>query len=343
LTAATSPDADDLGTYHAPATTALVPGPTQFAPASAEVAAALARALGVAGAVSEIVGGASGRFFRVSSENGQVLFVKRVAPANFDSQRRSDELARWLAARGVHTLPTTQQLAAGDDSGDVLFVYPWLDWRPVRTTGDDLATLGGTLAGLHAALASHPDIAVWRNNTERRLGRLSRIRRDIADGRLVPRLHAETIAKMCRRVDCAFAPSEARRALHGDLHLFNLLIPAQAQGGPVFIDFEDVKHSVLPMRFELALVIERAILNQEPDDARAAALAGVFLGSYFDEDSARIGEIKPQMPETLRALSLRSLCVIVDSEQNGIAVEPVEWDKFIGLFAQADRRVPVFA
>src|SRR5262249_6660503 len=158
-------------------------------------------------------------------------------------------------------------------------------------------------------------IAVWRGNTERRLARLSRIRRDIADGRLVPRLHAEIIAQMCRRTGCDFAPADSGRPLHGDLHLFNLLIPTQGQGGPVFIDFEDVKHSVLPLRFELALVIERAILNQEPDEPRAAALAGIFLGSYFDGDLARIGEIKPQMPETLRALSLRSLCVIVDSEQ----------------------------
>ena len=97
------------------------------------------------------------------------------------------------------------------------------------------------------------------------------------------------------------------------------------------------------MRFELALVVELAILNQEMDDARAAALARVFMASYFGGDSGKTRELNPHLAQTLRALSLRSLCVIVDSEENGITVEPAEWDKFIGLFAQADRRARVFS
>jgi Ser/Thr protein kinase RdoA (MazF antagonist) len=336
------PEPDDIETYHPPATTALVPGPLRFVAAPAAVAAAIVRALGVVGRVEEISGGAATRFFRVLPESGRALFVKRVAPANLESQQRSDALARWLANRGVRTLPSVQHIALGG-SGDVLFVYPWLDWRAVRATEADLVGLGNALAGLHAALENHPDTGAWRGNTDRRLARLSRIRDDIAKGRLVPRLHGATLARLCRRPDSDFTATEGRRPLHGDLHLFNVLIPAEATGGPVFIDFEDAKHSVLPTRFELGLVVERAILNQEADDTRAAALAGVFVDRYFGDDPAETRELKRQMTETLRALSLRSLCVIVDSEANGIAVESAEWDKFIRLFAQAERRAHAFS
>lgn len=273
---------------------------------------------------------------------GPALFVKRVGAAQLDSQRRSDLLARWLAGRGVGSVPTVRQVALGD-SGEALFVYPWLDWRPVRATEDDLSALGAALAGLHGALQTHSDVALWRSNTDRRLARLSAVRSDIAGGRLVPRLHAETIAHWCNRADCDFSAIDARRPLHGDLNLFNVLITPGAEDRPVFIDFEDVKHSVLPARFELALAVERAILNQEADDARAAVLAGAFLDSYFRGDAAQTRELKSQMAETLRALSLRSLCVIADSEAHGIAVEPAEWAKFIALFAQAERRAHLFS
>jgi Ser/Thr protein kinase RdoA (MazF antagonist) len=167
------------------------------------------------------------------------------------------------------------------------------------------------------------------------------VRADVAEGRLITRVDPAAVRSICRS-GADFSSTDARQPLHGDLHLSNILMPVGGDAKPIFIDFEEVGHSVLPARFELALFIERAVLVREPDDARAAALADSFLSAYFagDDNAARL--FKSRAVETLQALAARSLCVLADMERNGLEVDDAEWMKFVELYAQASRRAQVF-
>lgn len=331
----------EYGTYHAPATTAIVPKPIRFGPASRAAADTIIRALGITGEVDEIVDAPPTTYFRLSAADGRRLFVKRIRPPHLESQRAGDAIAKWLEERGVHTNAMVAQAPAGDGTGDVFFVSRFIDWRPLDATESDMAIAGKCIAALHDLLHGHPDSVSWQSGTDARLARLSQVRTEIADGRLVPRIDPAAVRSICR-AGADFNSTEARQPLHGDLHLSNILMPVDGDAKPIFIDFEEVGHSVLPARFELALFIERAVLVRKPDDARAAALADTFLSSYFGGDNDAARTFKRRAVETLQALAARSLCVLADMERSGPEVDDVEWVKFVELYAQASRRAQVF-
>lgn len=327
-------------TYHAPANSALVPGIPRLSPAEPSLARSITEALGISGHLDDIVGGARGRFFRLVADDGRVFFVKRATAENLGSQVRSNALAEWLAKRGVRTSTATVQTTT--TSGEGVFAFPYVDWRMVDLKADELAATGRAVAGLHAVLAAHPGLPEWRERTAQRIADLSDLRRAIARGLTKPRLHGERIRELAGHADADFSAMDGAQPLHGDLHLGNLLMPRD-EAEPIFVDFEDVFHSVLPARFELALFIERAILNRERNDEAAAALARSFLEAYFEGRPNLVSAFLASGPQTLRALSLRSLCVIVDCERHGVEIEAAEWDKFMSLFAQVDARARVFA
>jgi Ser/Thr protein kinase RdoA (MazF antagonist) len=109
--------------------------------------------------------------------------------------------------------------------------------------------------------------------------------------------------------------------------------------GIVFLDFEDVVHSVLPAAFDVALLCERAILAAEPDEAAARASIAALLHAYAEAGGGSI--VRPAiLPDIMRGLALRSLCTLALIDPAG--TDTGEWGKFFHLFEAAATRREVF-
>ena len=152
------------------------------------------------------------------------------------------------------------------------------------------------------------------------------MREDLASGRLRVGPHPEALQRLAAASEIDFSGTEeAATPLHGDLNLGNLLI---LEAGPVFLDFEDTLHSVLPVSHELALVIERILLASPLDEADTVELGGAFLDAY----RLAGGCWRPPEPDALhrvlRGLALRSLCVLALCEREGTEIVRDEWRKF---------------
>lgn len=289
----------------------------------------------------------STRGLRLDCLDGERLFVKLVPPARLAELLAGEAIARWLKAHGAPVV------AMNDDprtlaTGDVAIAYPFCDGAPPGSGPADARALGLALAALHRALDMHPDRAAWQAATDARLRRLTDVRLELARGTRRAGPEPDRLAVLAANDAVSFLPEAfpglgPSRPLHGDLNIFNVLLAAEGAHGAhgiVFLDFEDVVHSVLPAAFDVALLCERAILAAEPDEAAARASIAALLHAYAEAGGASID--RPAiLPDILRGLALRSLCTLALIDPAG--TDAGEWGKFFHLFEAAAARRQAFA
>ena len=305
---------------------------------------AVVAAIGIVGTVETLVGSPPGAFYRVCGERSlpSCVFVRRVTKQRLGSFRYATALARWLADHGVSTNPVVSEHSCLDGSGDIFAVSPYVDWRPPSANQADAERLGEVMAHLHETLAVHPDRARWEETTRLRVTGLSKIRKDVASGVLDAAFAGEAVHQICSRCDADFNNFDLPSVpLHGDPHSFNLLMHRDGSG-VTLIDFEDVFHSVLPAVYDLAVIVERVFLVQEQDNQVVSHLIDKFLYSYGIHDRTELLRTKQAIPDVLRVLAVRAFCVLVDAAKIGVDVPRQEWDKFLVLFRQVERREHVF-
>ena len=322
-----------------PAWSGLAPGLPQTVPAEPAEAALLLRLLGLSGRLSGLrfAGAASGHY-KLVTVDGEALHLKVVEPSRRSSVERAEAIAEWLARKGLAVATPSAGFPRTLPDGRLVTCCPYIEGRRIAPKPADLAALGRSVALLHAALASHPDRNHWVRSTRCRLDALTEIGRELAAGRLSCGPDHELLRALASDEALRFDLPDAATPLHGDLNPGNVLV-AQSTDRPVLLDFEDVFHSVLPPMFELLLVIERFVFVQTEDDKRALRLARAFLDGYCS-DGASI-PTKDAPSTMLRALSLRSLCVLAQGAREGVGVAPLEWKKFFYLERQARRRAGV--
>jgi len=192
------------------------------------------------------------------------------------------------------------------------------------------------VAALHAALARHRAREEWRTHTELRLAELTAIRTGCASGKIAAGPDPDLLRRLAsdRSLDFTCQDLQAR-PLHGDLNPGNVLMVEEK---PLLLDFEDVFHSYLPVQFELALMVERFVLVRVNDDAIAVDIGRGLLGSYGAEVDTKPQRATTDPVNVLRALALRSLCVLTLAASNGLLVSDREWKKFFQLERQAVER-----
>jgi len=318
----------------------LEPSAPRFEPAPAELARAIEGALGVRGRVERIANaGEADSYLRLTAGDGTRWFVKAVPAERAREMEQAEAIARWLAQRGAPVVAAAREPRAL--GARVLLTYPYVEARAPAPTIADARALGAALAKLHAALAAHPDVAAWRADTARRLEDLERVRAELARGELRAGPDPERLALWARdaAIDFgarAFAALGTAVPSHGDLNLFNVLVTA---GGPLFLDLEEVHHSVLPAAFDVATVCERAILVRQADDAAAHAAMAALAAAYAEASGSPPLPLAG-MPGVLRALALRALCVRARIDPRGDDAR--EWAKFFALMDGAGARAAAF-
>jgi Ser/Thr protein kinase RdoA (MazF antagonist) len=275
------------------------------------------------------------QMFRLEARGQLPLFLKQIPPHRTGSALRAEAIARWLAARGIRTATALPGFPKVLGDGGLLIAMPYVAGRRADPTVEDCGALASSVADLHRALAGHLDRHEWRQYTSVRLNELTTIRDACCSGRLVLGPDPVLLRDLAADATIDFVGDGIRhQPLHGDLNPGNVLF---AEGSAVLLDFEDVFHSVLPARFELALILERFILVRT-DDQIATTLGRIFIETY----RARVGEGACDLDfdpvGVLRALALRSLCVLALAESRGTSISRAEWDKFFRLERQARER-----
>lgn len=322
--------------YRNPAWTSLAPGLPDEAPADDALARQIGAVLGSEGVLHALqYGGRPSGHFRFDALDGRRTFLKLVPEERCRTLRQADAVADWLGRRGVAAIGPVRGFPRRLASGQWLFAYPYHDGRRFAAEADDVRRLGEALARLHRALADHPQRAAWDRATRRRLAGLQELRGRLASGRLSAGPCPDELAALAADAELDFVrPDLPRTPLHGDLNAGNVLCD-RATGRPVLLDFEDVFHSVLPPLFELALAAQRFVLVPVAGRRPGEALVAQLLHAYEAALGRDAGVCPADLPAAMRSLSLRSLCVLADCQQRGIAIDESEWRKFFYLAALA--------
>jgi hypothetical protein len=309
-----------------------------YAPAPPDLAAAIATALNVAGPVFSLRNaGGSTPTFRIEDE--VALFAKLVQPDRWAELHEAESIARWLVGQGAPAIAARDVHPPRLPSGEFVVVYPFAEGRPPAPS-PDAAAVGSGIARLHAALPAHPHLPSWQQRTDERIERLVGVRTAIAAGDLHAGPDPHQLRELAADRTISFLPgahqSGPARPLHGDLNIFNIVVE---NGVAVFIDFEDVVHSVLSVENDIALACERVVLVQEADDDAAALAVDALLAAYADAGGDAVN--RKALPGVLAGLSLRSLCTLALIDPAGHDVD--EWNKFFTLLQALRRREHLFS
>lgn len=319
-----------------PAWRDLEPGLPQWSLAEPAESIRLLDAAGLEGRVSVLsFDGVPQRMFRVDSAVNPPIFLKQIPPERRAAAIRAEAIGQWLVNQGIHAAAALAGFPKPLADGSLLVAMPYLEGRRLAATLGDCAALGKSVAAFHTALARHPAREQWRAYTGSRLAELTSIRADCAFGHLAVGPEPDFLRILASDGAVDFTgPGVDARPLHGDLNPGNTLF---VEGRPLLLDFEDVFHSVLPVRFELAKTIERFVLVRV-DDETAVNLGRALLQSYAASIDERPQDVKTDPVDIFRALALRSLCVLALAASKGISISDGEWRKFSLLERQARER-----
>ncbi len=186
---------------------------------------------------------------------------------------------------------------------------------------------------LHRFLENHEQKNIWTLNTNKRLDKLSETLTKIRSGQMnlpIPRKDIDFIFNYENLDFCCL--NEIRSPLHGDLNYTNVLLSGSKV---LFVDFEDVYHSVLPPRFELAYLIERLFFVNSESSKEAFKRSQTFLQEYINNSSSPERFKNIDWLNTVLSINLRSLCVLGFIQSSNITIPIEEFEKFVFLFNKA--------
>jgi Ser/Thr protein kinase RdoA (MazF antagonist) len=275
------------------------------------------------------------KFYRLYNES-QDFFIRLENTAVSAHLDKTETIARWLKSKGTSINASLEGYPKPFDDHWHIFVYPFIHGRYLEPTSADMAALGTALATLHNKLQRHPQITDFRTETDAWLLQISGMRAKLADNRVTAGPYPDVLADLARDPNIDFVMhGTARIACHGDLNAGNVMWDTGAEK-IIFLDFEDVTHSVLPPAFELARVIERQILVKNLSVTAKADAARAFLKAYGVGGPLNWQNI-------LTAHVLRTCCILAIMEEQGIPVAPTEWQKFFDIYELILKSRPVFA
>lgn len=250
-------------------------------------------------------------------------------------------IAGHLAAEGVSV---NALLVAGRPlpwDGQVLRVdvRPMLAGRHFDGSADDLRSLASALAGCHRALLGFPGALAVRAAASARNQRLARARdliaaaleRDgfdaFAEHAWWASAHRDWLRAMTAEFDPRLDARPHAQCLHGEIHPGNVIFRA-TDGAAVLVDFEESVHVFAPPAWDLAFLVQRFCLLDDPPPAVRRERLSVVADAY--------GGLGPDLPAMMRQAAWLSIAAIVDLRASQAAVTPTdEYDKFVRLERQA--------
>jgi hypothetical protein len=250
-------------------------------------------------------------------------------------------LTTELAARGVCVNPL---LVAGRPlqwNDDVLRVdvRPMITGRHFGGAPAELQRLAATLGACHHALVDSPRATAVRAVASARYERLAKIRDLVVDAvkreafevfgeqAAWARRHRDWLGTMADRFEPRLDERAEAQCLHGEVHPGNVLFRAD-DGAAVLVDFEESVHVFAPPAWDVAFLVQRFCLFDDPAPARARERLALVSRAY----GPRVVDLAGMM----RQAAWFSIAAILDMRlSQGIATPVAEYDKFVRLERQA--------
>ncbi|GAA0612318.1 MULTISPECIES: phosphotransferase [Thalassospira] len=279
----------------------------------------------------------SDRMFRLDEPDGRKFIFKILEDSEVCQSEEAEKASAWLASNKVPVVVASGQYRL--PSGEVIVKMPYLEGRRVGLAVDELFAFGVSLAKLHKALRNVPHRERWRLRTAQRLKALSKTRQYIVSSGVELGPYPQRLLNLANDAELDFERSQwFTQPLHGDVNPGNVLI---LNNTPVFMDFEDTAHSVLPVEYEVLFAIERFVLVRVDNDLEASRLGKAFLHGYRSQIKTELQSVYIEPVQVLRSLALRSLMVLVNGELSGSKVLESEWKKFFFLEKMSRYRAEV--
>lgn len=247
----------------------------------------------------------------------------------------------YLFAEGLDVNPF---LAAGVKFGwnSQVFrvdVRPLIQGRPFDRSAADLWVLASSLGACHRALADFPRAreirAAARRRSRRLAGRLGLVaealRKDsfalFGEQAAWAARHRGWLAEMVEKAEPCLGEYPRAQCLHGEVHPANVLFDLQ-DGAAILVDFEESVHLYAPPAWDLAYLVQRFCLADEPTP--------FVRGERLEVVERAYGRPLPPLAGMMRQAAWFSLAVLLDLRlSEGLQTPLSEYDKFVRLERQA--------
>jgi len=278
--------------------------------------------------------GIVGRYL-VSQEDGHV-FVRVSSRLGAPALER--DITSYLNDRGV---PVNRILYSDllEYQGDKyrLDIRPFLRGDHYDGSSDNLLQLSITLKKAHSALLSFPRAECVLESAKQRFQQLANINRLIAEAinkdtfRIFAeqfewaQCHRDWLSDMVENFNPNFHELPGAQSLHGEVHPGNVIFTGSKA---ILLDFEESVHVFAPPDFDLAYLIQRFCMQDDPDIN--------ILGKRLRIVEKGYGATPPRIMNTMRQLAWLSIAVILNLRVNYSIITPVsEYEKFVRLEQQA--------
>jgi Ser/Thr protein kinase RdoA (MazF antagonist) len=256
-------------------------------------------------------------------------------------------IAAYLSDQGVDVNPLLISGARMVWKGNELRidVRPFIRGRHYDGSREDLAHLATAMAHCHQSLASFPEPVRVQEIAASRYERHDNVRQLIADCLVNGSFdalfgeraqwafrHRDWLEEMVDNFHPRFDLIPNAQCLHGQIHPANVLYRV-GDGRPILVDWEEAIQVFAPRVYDLAYMVQRFCLHDNPSAEMIQQRLDVVASSY--------GSLPPLAP-MMRQLSWYSMAVILETEVfHGIRVSQTEYEKFVRLERQARTLVGV--
>ena len=248
-----------------------------------------------------------------------------------------DIITSYLFKSGIDVvLPILSNLYVRWEGHNYLMsVFPFVEGRHFNGTDNDLVVLSLTVSRMHKILKSlviGDKIYLAAFDTAKRLAKTKDM---IADAIKTKDFYifyerAKWVEQNCSWLKnmvesfnpylCAMPDSQC---VHGELHLGNVIF--SLDGSKAFIvDFEETPDAWFPRSFDIAYVVHRFCLDQNP--------SRVLLSKRLDIIKHYYGALPHDLKEMMRQVCWYNIALLVDRSARRESISPEgEYDKFVNL------------
>ncbi|MBO6788927.1 MAG: phosphotransferase [Dinoroseobacter sp.] len=301
----------------------------------ATIEAKLSRALQIGGSYSKLDTPQEGLLghYKVTTP-GSTVFIKIIRPNKARRQLAADRLAGQLQAGGFLVSATLDNNPRPIDHDHVALTYDYIAGEYLPHTEHAIAKLGHALGCLHRELGQltcanevrQRCTARWENL----LTQKETLKHLVNESAVTASVKESVLSSIEQNITDHLRRSP--QMIHGDLNYGNVLLARRSGSPVVFLDFEEAIEAHYSPLFDVAMVIERFILNASSDqDLLLSAFREAYRkagGGWFSTDAPLAGMLK--------GLALRALLILTASHTLGWAKwKEKEWLKFCELHEKA--------
>lgn len=275
-------------------------------------------------------------FYRAAKTDNYFCQFFKVLPIEFwPVENFAVSLEKFLVRSGVASRDALSQRFSYQGKEYFYCQMPFMQFEEIKGECEEAEVLGGYLRSVHRALERFPKQEVvaqnWLSRKRKYLKSLGEIQAIQGATTLPDFIAPADIQLINDNLSLLAFDNKNCQVVHGDLSPGNILCEVTSGLDKKYpfmiIDYEISYFSYFPKEFDVAMLLQRLYLQPKGMD-RGIPLVTAFLNGY--------GGLNVNLMEAMRAVSLRSMLILLDRAHCQKEVKRSEWEKFINLFAQVD-------